>query len=91
MKIDILKIASAFATKMSPTESQKELAEKRLSICDRCEFRKGEITSPITRCKQCGCLLHGKIFSQVYSECPENKWGEVDKPYFNISEKKTLI
>jgi len=90
MKINILKIASAFATKMSPTESQKELAEKRLSICGGCEFRKGEITNPLVRCKQCGCLLHGKIFSQVYSECPENKWGEVDKLYFK-TEKKTLI
>jgi predicted Zn-ribbon and HTH transcriptional regulator len=91
MKIDILKIASAFVTKMSPTESQKELAEKRLEICGGCEFRKGEIDSSITRCKQCGCLIHAKIFSQSYSECPENKWSEVDKPYFNISEKKTLI
>ena len=91
MKIDIGKITSAFLTKLSPTEEQKELAEKRLSICGGCEFRVRDINHPLTRCSDCGCFLHAKAFTQVYSECPKNKWSEVDKPYFNITEKKNLI
>jgi predicted Zn-ribbon and HTH transcriptional regulator len=91
MKIDIVKILSAFKTKLTANHVQQELAEKRLGICAGCEFVSKEIESPTVRCLSCGCLLHGKVFTQQYSECPENKWSEIDKPYFKINENKNLI
>lgn len=91
MDIDIVKIFSAFKTKLTANHSEKELALKRLEICNGCEFKSREIESSLVRCRSCGCLLHGKVFTQQYSECPENKWAEIDKPYFEINDKKKLI
>jgi predicted Zn-ribbon and HTH transcriptional regulator len=91
MKIDLKKIIKAVSIKMSPTEEQKLLAEKRLEICGRCDSKSGDISKSTVRCNSCGCFLHAKVFTDVYSDCPENKWNEVDKPHFKISEKKTLI
>ncbi len=91
MKFDLMKIASAWITKMNPTDDQKVLAEKRLEICSGCEYISGKPTNKLVRCLSCGCPLHGKVFSQKYSDCPQNKWSEVDKPYFKFKENKTLI
>jgi hypothetical protein len=91
MGVDFLKIIEAFKIKISPTESQKELAQKRLDICSTCEFRRGEIDSNLTSCGQCGCFIYGKIFTNEYDACPEGKWSEIDKPHFKTKEIKTLI
>ena len=91
MELNIPKILEAFKIKISPTDRQKELAKKRMSICSTCEFRKGEIDSNFVSCSDCGCLLHGKIFTNTKGECPKGKWDKIDEPYFRIKENKTMI
>jgi len=91
MELNIPKILEAFKIKISPTDRQKELAKKRMSICSICEFRKGEIDSNFVSCSDCGCLLHGKIFTNTKGECPKGKWDKIDEPYFRIKENKTMI
>ena len=91
MELNIPKIIEAFKIKISPTGQQKELAKKRMSICSTCEFRKGEIDSNFVSCTACGCLLHGKIFTNNKGECPKGKWDKIDEPYFRIKENKTMI
>ena len=91
MGLNIPKILEAFKIKISPTDEQKELAKKRFSICSTCEFRKGDVDSNLVSCRDCGCFLHGKIFTNNQGECPKGKWDEIDKPYFRIKENKTMI
>jgi len=91
MEIDLKKIISAVRIKISPTEEQKELALKRLEVCNGCEFRSRDINNPLCRCLSCGCFINAKVFTDIYSDCPQNKWSEVDKPYFKVKNEKTLI
>ena len=68
----IKEIIIAWATKMNPTEEQKQIAEQRLEICTGCEFWRG---SPIEHCSKCGCATKGKVFSPRGADaCPEKKW-----------------
>lgn len=50
-----------------PSKEQSLMAEKRLLICDECEFRTNN------KCKLCGCNLAAKTLVKN-SECPKNKW-----------------
>jgi len=57
----------------NPTEEQKELAEKRLETCIKCEHW---VQNP-ERCSLCGCLTKGKVFTPRGAEaCPAKKWAE---------------
>lgn len=47
---------------------EKEEAERRASICDKCPFKKR-----LNRCDLCGCYLPAKV-RFVQSECPDNRW-----------------
>ena len=69
----IKEIILSYATKLNPTEEQKEIAGKRLEICMGCEFW---VHSPIRDyCSKCGCNTSGKVFSPVGADaCPEKKW-----------------
>ena len=49
------------------TTASKELADKRLEICNQCEFRAG------VDCGKCGCMLDAKIWFNE-EECPVGKW-----------------
>jgi hypothetical protein len=93
IKLDLKKIITAWAIAINPSDKQKELAEKRYGICDVCpskiETFKDQEWS--TRCKDCGCPLKSKIFTDKYGECPLGKWDDVDADYFNIKKQKTLI
>lgn len=42
-------------------------------------------------CSVCGCVIAAKTFSNLPNECPLGKWYDVDKEYFNIKEKKSLV
>lgn len=54
------------------TKQKNELAEKRLAICESCEFRK-QITKNEYICSCCGCILTSK--TRVEDEhCEMNKW-----------------
>lgn len=64
-------ILLAYANLVNPTEEQQKLAEKRLSICTKCDFF-GEAI--VDYCKECGCPLKGKIFSPNQYGCRIGKW-----------------
>lgn len=65
-------IVLSWAASFNPTESQKELAEKRLSICTSCEFAGMNPIGPF--CKICGCAFRAKVFTSSEKGCPKNKW-----------------
>ena len=69
----IKEIILSYATKLNPTEIQKEIAEKRLETCMNCEFW---VQSSIRDyCSECGCTTSAKVFSPVGADaCPEKKW-----------------
>jgi hypothetical protein len=70
----IKEIIIAWATKMNPTEEQKQIAEQRLQICMTCEFWKSNAAG-IEYCSKCGCATKGKVFSPRGADaCPEKKW-----------------
>lgn len=90
--IDIFEIIDAWATSMNPSEEVKELATKRLEICNSCdsnvELLKNKKWSRF--CNQCGCPIKKKIFShKIKDACDLNKWEEVDKEFKN--KKNRLI
>lgn len=66
-------IVLSYATKLNPTEEQKEIAEQRLEICMKCEFW---VQSNIRDyCGKCGCTTSAKVFSPKGADaCPEKKW-----------------
>ncbi len=75
----IATIAKAWITAANPTTEQKELAERRYSICLGCEhFREKRPITGEPYCAECGCPMKKKIFTNVFNECPVGKWGEVD-------------
>lgn len=47
----------------------KNIANKRLEICEKCEF----LFKPTFSCKKCGCFMKVKARLKD-SRCPENKW-----------------
>ena len=75
MELDIKKISKAWFDSYFGSNQQKELSQKRLSICDGCPERTTAtigFTFPI--CAQCGCPLQKKIFSSNFNDCPLGKW-----------------
>jgi hypothetical protein len=90
MEINLRKIAKAWFTAANPTPKQKELAEKRMDICNSCDKKKS-IANTVVICNACGCPLSKKIFTMENDSCPLNKWLEVEKDYFIIKSKKSII
>jgi ribosomal protein L37E len=89
MELNLRKIAKAWFTAANPTPQQRELAERRMDICNSCD-KKGT-TAKIIVCTQCGCPLSKKIFTMENDACPLNKWLEVEKDYFKSKTQKSLI
>lgn len=71
-------IFKSWGIAFNPNDSQLQLASKRLSICEHCDF-KSDV--PVKRCTVCGCALKGKIYSPVKGACPKGKWDIVDDEY----------
>ena len=93
MKLDLKKIFTAWVTSLKPTDKEKELAEKRLEICNSCPskietFKNHEWSF---RCGECGCPIKRKIFTMENDACPLNKWLEVEKDYFKSKTQKSII
>ena len=80
--MNIKQIIEAWVIANNPTSQQIKLAELRGSICDNCELKK--IILSVTICTGCGCPISKKVFTNEYNPCPEKKWKEIDRPYFNI-------
>jgi|LakMenEpi03Aug12_release.lakeMendotaPanAssembly.Ray.scaffolds.fasta_scaffold1763907_2 hypothetical protein len=94
MEFDFKKIAKAWIDSYIGSDRQKELAVKRTSICETCPSRivVNEPTGLLTRCKECGCPIKKKVFSDDFNDCPLKKWEAVDSKYFlPRKEVKTLF
>ena len=89
MELDFKKIIKAWITAANPTPTQRELAEKRMDICNSCD-KKGT-KAKIIVCTQCGCPLSKKIFTMENDSCPLHKWLEVEKDYFKIKSNNSII
>lgn len=72
----LLEIASAWIAAANPTIEQKERAERRLEICETCEYKRHNKLTNHHYCGACGCPLAAKIFSPLPGEkaCPEKLW-----------------
>jgi hypothetical protein len=71
--IDLVNIAKSWMIARDPTPKQKETAESRISICNKCEYSQKVLGAEI--CTKCGCPLSKKIFSpKGPGECPEGRW-----------------
>jgi len=87
--MNIKTIIEAWVIAHNPTEKQKEIAEERAKVCERCDARKK--LASIHYCKKCGCPIAKKIFTNSPNPCPLKKWDDVDSQYFKIKKKKTLL
>lgn len=85
--MNIKEIIEAWMIAHNPTDKQKELAEKRGEICATCPSKQTKLK--VTICKECGCPIGKKVFTNSYNPCPLEKWGDIDLPY--MKSKKTLI
>ena len=72
-------IFTAWGISFDPSDTQSLHAARRLSICNKCEFKSD---SPIRHCTVCGCPLKSKVYSQSEGACPKGKWDETDTIYF---------
>jgi len=73
-------IVTAWRTKWKPTAEERELSEKRLSICATCPSRREVIKGSdfFVLCGECGCPLEAKSHSPKRGACDLGKWNEVD-------------
>jgi hypothetical protein len=93
MKIDLKKIFTAWTISINPNKRQEELAGKRWEICKTCPSKVEIFESKewSFTCKDCGCPLKKKIFTDEFNACPNGFWSNVDVDYFEIKKEKTLI
>ena len=84
MDFDFKKITKAWFDSYFGSDKQKELAIKRISVCEVCPSRKVTTTGIdlLTLCGECGCPIKKKIFSAEFNDCPLGKWQDVDSQYF---------
>lgn len=94
--IDFAEVIKSWWVAQNPNEQESLLAKKRLQICLSCpnykQLFKKKKWSAI--CKECGCPISKKIFSQTINPCPLDKWIMVDKKYGNgmdTKEQKSII
>jgi hypothetical protein len=90
MTFNISEILKAWVTAANPNDVQRELAEERLDICMKCEFRKEVIHNKewSALCGKCGCPISKKIFTDQYGSCPLNKWDIIEGKYIIHLKKK---
>lgn len=88
--IDFKEIFEAWLIAHNPTKEQSELAEKRLSVCIECEFKKEILKKNkwSALCIRCGCPLNKKVFSTKYNACPAKKWASIDSESLSIIKDK---
>ena len=82
MKIDIKEVVEAWLTKATATDSEKQLAEARLAICNECDQRQHNDTFGFWFCGKCGCPLKGKAFTKKENACPLKKWNQVELEHY---------
>ena len=91
MGFNLIEIAEAWITAANPTKEQKELAEKRYSICLGCEwYRKSRPITHDEYCSSCTCPISKKIFTKNYDACPKHFWINVEDEYKQILSHKSV-
>lgn len=74
---DLREIAKAWWIASSPTKEQSELAMKRLAICNKCDSMVESVIWKY-KCKECGCPIGKKIFTDKMGTCDLGKWNKVE-------------
>lgn len=72
--IDIIK---AWWIASNPTPQQSQLAQKRLGICSECTSMVKSVVFEY-KCKECGCPIGKKIFTDKMGTCDLKKWNKVE-------------
>ena len=91
MSFEVKKIVDAWITSFNPDKEERELAEKRYSICNTCEFNKKNLIG-VETCNKCGCPLSKKVFTSLdYTTCPIGKWDDVNKDFIKNKKNKYKI
>ena len=81
-------IIEAWTISFKPSPEQKLLAEKRGEICDECPSKiPNNKLFKFPVCKECGCPIGKKIFTNEINPCPLKKWEDIDVEYFNKFNK----
>lgn len=91
--LNFKQIIEAWTISFKPTDEQRKLAEMRGAVCDTCESKlpKGRVFN-VPICKECGCPIGKKIFTNEFNPCPLGKWKDIDKEYFgDVKSKNTLL
>lgn len=71
----LIEITKSWIIATNPTKEQKEIAEYRSLICDKCPHLNYIRSIDMHTCGLCGCPLKGKIYSPVGPEaCPDKRW-----------------
>lgn len=70
-KSKILQIVDAYAALLNPTQERKEISEKRIEECLKCEYFEEGL---VDVCQECFCPIKAKIFSENPHACREGKW-----------------
>ena len=91
--LNVKQIIEAWIISYKPSDEQRNLAELRGEICDKCDSKlpKNKLFNmPV--CKECGCPIGKKIFTNEYNPCPLSKWDETDAEFFGKKKiKNTLL
>jgi len=88
--INFKDIFNSWATSINPSEKDLNRAKDRFDICLQCEFKREIIKNKewTLLCRECGCALKKKVYSNVINPCPKGKWIEVDKTYDSLTIEK---
>jgi hypothetical protein len=72
-------IAISWISAANPTEEQQLIAEKRIAICETCEYSRYSSTLNLHYCGDCGCPLNKKIYSPMPNEeaCEKGFWKNI--------------
>ncbi len=95
LDIDVLDILKSWITSVNPTETQSELAKKRLDVCAICDFKREVIHNKEWSwlCGRCGCPIRKKIYTDQYGSCPLKKWNFIEDDYIKdlkVKEKSII-
>lgn len=90
--LNFKQIIEAWTISFKPTDEQRKLAELRGSVCDDCDSKlERNILFNMPVCKECGCPIGKKIFTNEFNPCPLGKWKEIDIEYFGKSKSKDTL
>jgi hypothetical protein len=76
--MDIKEVVKAWISAANPTKEQSILANKRLEICKKCDSMIESVVFKF-KCKECGCPIGKKIFTDKMGTCDLHKWDIVEK------------